>query len=223
MNRKIFQVIAIVIAVIIVGFFITQNKPQINPNPQPTDDTNNSLDTAPKQTYISDKLGISFDYLPDQDGDGQPDTAVAEADDKLYVYYSAAAPENGQWVQKFTKNPNDTLVQAIQKQFLQNYSSKDCYAIDFVDFYTSMNFEPPTIPDNISEAIIAYPKPTDPNAPFFENSSKCPATYSFTNGLSYFYMDKNHPDKYYFFSIGQYAIIADLNGPKAWQDTVLVR
>ncbi len=220
MNRKILQIVALIVAVVIVGFYVTRNREPANPTPPPTDNTNSN--TVSKQNYVSDKLGISFDYLPDQDGDGKPDTAVSESGDKLYVYYSAAAPEEGQWVQKFSKNPNDTLVQAIQKQFLQNYSSKDCYAIDFVDFYKSMNIDAPKIPENVSEAIIAYPKPTDPNAPFFQNSSKCPATYSFTNGLSYFYMDKNHSDKYYFFSIGQYAILADINDPKAWQDTVVI-
>ncbi|MDB5057684.1 MAG: hypothetical protein JWO59_1156, partial [Chloroflexi bacterium] len=37
-------------------------------------------------------------------------------------------------------------------------------------------------------------------------------------GISYFLADSRHPDKYLFFSIGQYPIAA--GSGKAWQDTI---
>uniref|UniRef100_A0A7C4R5K1 Uncharacterized protein n=1 Tax=candidate division CPR3 bacterium TaxID=2268181 RepID=A0A7C4R5K1_UNCC3 len=66
----------------------------------------------------------------------------------------------------------------------------------------------------------------------FENESVglpenkyCPVGYSLANGARYFMMDKNHPDRFFFFSIGQYGIMLDPNdmqNSKLWQETVVV-
>ena len=212
MNKRLLQVAAIIIFGGGAVYYL-MNHQAAQPTPPASEDNSGA------QTFSSDQLGITFKYHPDQDGDGQPDTAVKEAGDKVYVYYSAASPEDGQWVQEFHKDASDNLAAAVKKQFLLNYSEKDCYAQDLADYFRSFDVDPPKIRDNFSEVIISYPKPTDPEAPFFQNADKCPKTYTFTNGLSYFLMDKNHPDKFFFFSIGQYAILADPAKSVTWQDT----
>jgi hypothetical protein len=212
-----------VVVLLAIGYFLL---PYVKVKPKPTITTNNN--TAPTstdtiKTFTSDNLSVSFKYNTDQDGDGKPDTGVKEAGDKIYVYYTAGPAQQGQWVQKFSKDPGDSLTDAIQKQFLKNYAAKDCYVQSLGDYYKSFEVPPPTLAANISEAVIAYPKPAaDSKAPFYANATNCPSIYSASNGISYFYMNQNHPDKFYFFSIGQYGIIADTQGQKTWQDTVQI-
>lgn len=202
-----------VVGYLLLPYVKIDKKPASNQNQS----NNNSND--PVKTFTSEDLALRFKYNTDQDADGKPDTAAEQVGDKVYVYYTAAAKESGQWVQKFSKDANETLEDSIKRQFLQNYDSKDCYALSLADYYKSYDVTAPQLPDNVAEAVIAYPKATDPNDPFWKNSEKCPKDYSATNGLSYFYMDKNHADKFYFFSIGQYGIAADAKNQQAWQDT----
>jgi hypothetical protein len=220
------KTILFIIVLLAIGYFLlpyvklnSKTSDQANQN-QNTDNTNNQ--PVAVATFTSDTLGVKFDYAPDQDGDGKADTDVKEMGDKIYVYYTASPVEQGQWVQEFSKDANATLLASIQKQFLTSYPAKDCYPLSLADYYKSYDAAAPTLPDNVEVAVIAYPKATDPNAPFWQNSDKCPAQYSATNGASYFWMDKTHPNKYFFFNIGQYPIFADNDGQKVWQDTLTV-
>ncbi|MBX4204748.1 MAG: hypothetical protein KW788_00995 [Candidatus Doudnabacteria bacterium] len=218
------KTIIFVVVLLAIGYFLLPYV-KIKPKDQGTTQTNtgnsnNNQDTV--KTFTSDSLGVKFTYSADQDGDGKTDTDAKEAGDKIYVYYTANPMEQGQWVQGFTKDPKDTLIASIQKKFLANYSVKDCYPLTLADYYKSYDADAPVIPENQEVAVIAYPKSTDPNAPFWQNADKCPPVYSASNGASYFWMDKSHPDKYFFFSIGQYALFADQEGQKAWQDTFAV-
>ena len=45
--------------------------------------------------------------------------------------------------------------------------------------------------------------------PWWENGKFCPAEYSKTNGLRFFQMFLEYPDKFFFFSIGQDVVMAD--------------
>ncbi len=155
--------------------------------------------------YISSKLGITFNYY---ETPGMPEVRVSEKGDKISV--------NNQSVEVFSKDPSYSLTEAIAKQFLAGYPSNDC-------FVSPLQYQPgfPPMPDNFVIAIINYPPPPDSNEPFWYNSSKCPADYSATNGIRYFAMDKNHPDRFMFFNIGQYFIDGDGSGTP-WQETVQV-
>jgi hypothetical protein len=221
------QQVILVIVLLVVGYFLlpfVKTNKQNNPPPQTTDNSQNpgQQPQSAVKTFTSDDLGISFTYNADQNADGSADTTAKQSGDKAYVYYSASPMEQGQWVEKFSKDPKDSLTAAIQKQFLTKYSSKDCYALNLTDYYKNFQVEPPNLPANVQEAVIAYPQPADPADPFWQNAAKCPPTYSATNGISYFWMDSNHPNEYFFFSIGQYAIFADTTGQKNWQDTFTV-
>ncbi|HEX5429598.1 MAG TPA: hypothetical protein VFX17_00785 [Patescibacteria group bacterium] len=232
------KTIILVVVLLAVGYFLLPYVKNYPKHPTPSSQTsstsgtnssssNSSSSTSSSngiQTFTSSNLGVSFQYNPDQDGDGTADTTAAESGDKVYVYYTASPMEQGQWVEKFTKDPSMSLADAIQKQFLSGVSSTDCFVADMDSFYTQYGAQAPASPQNFERDIIAYPFPTDPNQPFDANASKCPATYSLSSsGLSYFAMDKNHPDQYYFFNIGQYAITADTQGQLAWQDTFEIK
>lgn len=157
------------------------------------------------QIFTSEKLGISFEYSKSDN------IQAKEIGDKVYVYYPDRDPVSGQWVQVFSKAPQDTLAQAIQKQFLQNIDPKNC----FVEAYGEQKA-------GVDTATISYPPPTDPQAPYWENSKNCPQNYSKSNGISYFYMDESHPTTFLFFSIGQYGIFADKQKGTVWQDTIKI-
>lgn len=211
----------LVVALLVVGYFLLPYV-KIHPKSPATQTPNPSDSQSAAKTFSSDILGISFKYMPDQDGDGKADTDVKETGDKVYVYYTATPAEQGQWVQEFSKDPTATLIDAVKKQFLANISEKDCFAVDLDQFYQQYGASVPPAEPNFVRAIIAFPFPADQTQPFDTNATKCPATYRLSNGLSYFAMDKNHPDKYFFFSIGQYGIMADTGGQKTWQDTFTV-
>lgn len=170
------------------------------------------------QSYTSQKLGISFNYFTgvDKSGDNQTGVKVLEEGDKIYVYLPYDKPEQGQSVEVFAKDPKDTLSEAITKKFLGGISPKDCF-VEAV--HGAISVLPAS--SSLVAAIINYPPPSSPDAPFWQNSDKCPAGYSATNGISYFLMDKNHPDRFMYLNIGQYAILGDGNGD-TWQQTIRV-
>lgn len=171
---------------------------QTKPSATPTINPHSKL-------FTSKKLGIQFLYKADAYGDGDT-VEVSETGNKVYVYASTMKPTTGQYVEVFSKDANDSMETAIKKQFLTKYSEKDCWV--------------ETMPGN--KATITYPKPSDPNEPWFANESTCPAGYSKSNGLSYFLTDPTHPTILLFFSIGQYALDSGIEG-KPWQDTIIFR
>ncbi len=168
---------------------------------------NNLTEIDPNEkTYTSAKLGITFSYYKNSNGQS---VKVSESGDKISV--------NDQSVEVFSKDPADTLKEAIQKRFLAGYSPGDCFV---APLQVAPGANPP-MPSNFVTAIIDYPPPTSPDKPFWYNSDKCPTNYSATNGISYFAMDENHPDRFMFFSIGQYFIDGNASGTP-WQETIKV-
>lgn len=168
--------------------------------------------TSTSKLYQSDKLGVQFNYKP-----SYFDTTIStkEVGNKIYVYASNTKAEDGQYLEEFSKEPQDSLELAIKKKFLAGYSESDC----FVEKLKNDNGFGNLYPDSYELATISYPLPTDTNLPFFANAEKCPAIYSKTNGINYFVYDKNHADKYLFVSVGQYAIDSGIEG-KVWQHTI---
>lgn len=156
------------------------------------DDTDVPSSFGESKTFSSETLGVTFQYS------ASPDIAVKEDGKKVYVYYSQSQPESGQWLEVWDKPANQTLAQAMTERFLAGYKTEDCWATSS-DYALDHG-------DNFEAVTITFP-PTDNGIdPYWLLSEKCPATYTSTNGISYFLMDKNHPDKYFYLSIGQYAI-----------------
>lgn len=177
-------------------------KPTITPTPKVN--TNPNL-----KTFTSDNLKISFDYLQVQPDYPKEKVNTSVSGNKVYVYMGSN-PQEGQWVEIFKKDKNDTLKQVISKQFLSGISENDC----FVENVTSKQKYSPTY--QVAEITFPY----DPNSeiPFFAVEHKCPKGYTRSNGISFFLADANHPDIFLFFSIGQYGIKAD--NSQMWQGTI---
>lgn len=151
------------------------------------------------KTYKSEALGISFEYLAAQ---GEP---IVEQGDTVYVGGS-----QGQWVRMFTKDSGDNLKTAIQKRFLTGVSEQDCPVV------ITQNGKVSTGEIDVGFEMTGLDDPR-------WDTSPCPADYRVTNGIRYFWMDADHPDRFFFFSIGQYAILAQPDasggGELTWQDT----
>ncbi len=163
------------------------------------------LDQTGLKRYESLKLGVVFNYPQDL-------ANIQEDKNKIYVYIKDQKDyTTGQFVEIFRKDPQDSLEQAIKKKFLTSISEKDCY-VELEDEFRDSHY-----PSSYVVAEIAYPTTNEGDQPWW-NNKVCPQNYSKTNGMRYFLMDINHPDKFIFVSIGQYMI--PVNTDKGWQDTI---
>jgi hypothetical protein len=172
-------------------------------------------------TFTSTVLGITFSYRP-----VQFDAAVRTyvSGDKVYVYYTDQAAD-GQYVQVFRKAPGDSLMQAIQKQILQGYDPNNCLVRKLS--IPDDQYVPPNT--YVFGMILTPVLPTvsasdDDIATHSAQVQKCPQPFTMFNGAAYFMEDTRHPDRFFFFKIGQYWIYS--NGPSEygdpWQDTLRV-
>ncbi|HSW48235.1 MAG TPA: hypothetical protein VLG67_04095 [Candidatus Saccharimonadales bacterium] len=162
------------------------------------------------KTYTDQKLGITFKYLKKD-----PNVvAFPIAENKVCITYDKTDSDcsKGQYVEVFTKTADQTLKEAIEKQFLKGIDPKDCYVINITREYNK------NAPTNLEYDMITFPKTNDSNDPFSQSTAiKCPEKYREKNGVIYFMADKNFPTRFAFFSIGQYAIMAGKN--TVWQAT----
>lgn len=200
----VFAVIVLVggVAAYVADLFPFEAAPEMTPEPSASA---NAVSATPLpagvKTYRSEALGISFEYLAAQ---GEP---VIEEGGVVYV-----GGRDGQSVEVFTKKADESLEQSIRRQILANYPSSLC-TIDVV---------PSNIMSGYQTAGIGYPESTGGDEPWFENSKLCNPDYARTNGIRYFLYTPEYPEKFFFFSIGQYAILAEPagdGGGKTWQDT----
>lgn len=163
-------------------------------------------------TYTSYKLGVQFQYWSSS---GQK-AGVLEQGDRIYVYaipaVGEAQPTKGQSLEVFAKTAAMSLQQAVTDRFLKNYDAKDCFVTAGTDSTGSKS-------KTGIAAVINFPSNTDANKPWWANGEKCPAGYSLSNGLGYFWTDADTAEKYLFFSIGQYAIGGN-NQQTSWHESV---
>jgi hypothetical protein len=89
--------------------------PTFSPIPEVTTPADN---TSATKLYTSEKLGIEFNYSPTF---FDYSVSVKEIGNKIYVYDEKLKPEEGQYLEFFTKDPNDSLSTAINKNFLNCY------------------------------------------------------------------------------------------------------
>lgn len=168
-----------------------------------------------QQKYTSTNLGVSLLYINELGNDLSSN--VEEVGNKIYIFAPGSSSESGQYMEVFTKAENDTLLQAVQKQFLVGYSASDCEAYELTKTWNNK-----AISENMELVNIRVAGGWESMEDLMVRWEKCPKPYTESNGISYFMADKNHPDKFAFFSIGQYAISAgtDESGSLTWQDTV---
>ena len=175
-------------------------------------------------TFTDTVLGITFNYQPIQFGVNVR-TRVDGA--RVYVYYDDNVPDDpGQYVEVRHKDPAVSLEQAIQKQILSGYAAADCMlaAHDLAEdsgapapdgYRYAMIL--PRVPPTVSAADDAF-------ATEIAQAQKCPPVYTAAGGDAYFMEDTRHPERFFFFKIGQYSLFSA--GPAGadvpWQSTLRV-
>jgi len=192
----------------------TSENVNVEVNTNTSSNTNATQEILPSgvERYTSVKLGVTFTYLKSEGG------TIQEIGDTIYVGGSNNNPIDGQFVRVLSKEPSDTLTQAIKDKFLVGIDPEKCY----VRVLNGKTIGA-ALPDSASVADIAFPiNNTNSGDPWFFQKD-CPAGYSTSNGLAYFWMDTDFPGKFLFFSIGQYSINGLNDGYKTtWQQTLRI-
>ena len=203
-QKRFISTVIIAIVVIFAGAAIyTTLKKKSPENTQAPADTQSGLNgifelnkkEPGTKLYYSEKLGVGFTYVPTPayipNPTSNPAFTITEQGNKIYMHATGQNPETGQSIEVFTKDPKISLEQAITDQFLKGYNPADC-------FVKTYNYEQ-RFPNYVS-AGIAF---SDPNNGWWQNPDKCPKNYSETNGIQYFLMNKDVPDKFLFLKLGQ--------------------
>lgn len=176
--------------------------------PTPTVNPNSNV-------FTSQNLGVSFNYTTKSTGINDSKIAVKEIGNKIYVYSTNGAPENGQYLEMFSKNKNQSLIDAIKQKILTGYSLNDCLVKTMSGTFNGQSY-----PANFELAQIGVPTTAGVDMETLsEEAKKCPAGYIALGGLNYFLIDVNHPDKFIFLNIGQYGIDSGISD-KPWQNTI---
>jgi len=166
--------------------------------------------------FISPKLGISFLYLNTADSKS-PKTLTKQESDKVYIYEDFTYPgfdyHQEEYVEVFRKSPSDDLETAIKKTILRGYSEQDCFVQDTDPYANYIH------PQSYTTAMISFPQGTTLTEAYTA-ASKCPMPYTRNYGEKYFLMDKNHPDRFVFFNIGESTFPAESNQSIVWDETI---
>ena len=143
----------------------------------------------------SEQLGIKVSYHSDPE---RPTASKTEGN-RIYFYLNGSIDNNdyksGQYLEGFSKEANVSFADAIKNDFLQNMSADKC----FVEILEDTS--------EYQKAAINYPDVPCANGDPSFTCNVCPASYSRTNGISYFKYYKNHPTAYFFISVGQYSLL----------------
>ncbi len=148
------------------------------------------------QTFTSPDLGVSFTYNDNSVWDGKP-VQVKEIGNRVYLYAWDENPKDGRFIEVFSKNPNNSLPDAITKRFLQGYSIQDCHIMtaNLAKIYYERG--------GFVYAQIGPVEPQNEIESLPQLAAKCPPIYTTINSLKYFLMDKAHPNTFLFFNMGQ--------------------
>jgi hypothetical protein len=169
-----------------------------------------------KTTFKSNDLKVSFDYINQMNNGGAETNVIANEQGNKIVIYPENSPNAYDYAQVFSKNPNDTLDQAITKTILKGYNPNDCpigVAYGFGNNKFSSNVQTASIRYNANNEYQQSGYPVD--------SSKCPSEYTAVETARFFLMDKNHPDRFVFVLDGiPFRSGVDSSGRiKGWEDT----
>ena len=159
--------------------------------------------TAEKVTrklYESKKLRVRFTYP--EINFGLP-VHVKEVGNKIFVYVGDQPYDEGQWLEVFTKEPNFSLAQAVNTQFLSSHADKSCKVMPSEE---EKHLKNPTH----YESVFVFADKDEP--------TDCP--YGFWGGANYFLMDKRFLDRFLYVNIGQYAICGSNEDCQPWQYSI---
>lgn len=221
-----------ILSILLMVIFLTQYSVSVSPKAYTIGFISIPLQTSlpsptsipiPVKTFTSPDLGIRFTYAASTDvNDGIPLNALEEGN-KVYVYETDQKPENGMYIEIFSKDPQDSIIEAIKKRILRGYSTTNC-----VIQITDPLINPTTIkkyePKSYQYAIITVPNWNQLDFTTLDTlAAHCPSPYTYIrNGNVYFLADSNHPTKLLFFYLGQSGISAGNPAvpQMGWQDTI---
>lgn len=208
---------------------------QVAQQTEPTSTITPIPTAGPPVVYTSEKLGVSFHYLPFIPNNGVYGGTkfyIRETGNTIYVYSNRGNQEftgndadflegdgiHYKYVQVFNKDPQQSLHDAVKEQILKGYSEKDCILMDQTPYGRSGNIYMP-----VQTVMMRIPRSDTPRdrSESFELAKKCPMKYLAYNGVVYFQMDQEHPDKFLFFSIGQSPLMSGIDN-YTWDQTIRV-
>jgi hypothetical protein len=159
------------------------------------------------KTYTSHRLGIQFSYISTMPGGVTPSLVPAPTEDGNTIQFVSTIIE-------FTKIPDDSLVEAIEKRFERQLDSSYC-VVKSIDTNTSEYNDIP-----YTAAVIEFKQgPQGPNSALFD---KCPSP--FTQGAigSRFFYDADYPNRFYYYSGGYSVDALAPNGKDMWSTTIRI-
>lgn len=168
----------------------------VTPLPNITAAPNVPTVTFNQHTFTSPDLGISFDFVDDNKSPIQ----VKEIGAKVYLNAGGEQPPAGKFVEVFSKNPSDSLEQAIQKAVMQGYSTQNCQIVS-ANPPTNYNSVNPTF--QYARIEVTGSDTLGLGDREYKAQHDCPGKYTTVNATMYFTMDTQHPSKLLFFSLGQ--------------------
>lgn len=168
------------------------------------DDQNEKL----KNEYYNEDMGIKFQYNANT-------TTIIPTNDTVEVKLNELQGK-GQHIKMLQKDPSLTLSEAIEEYILIDTIKVDCRVN--TSLYQDMLMGEEEI------ATIEYKLYTDRDVEITDGAypqyHNCPEEYVFQNGASYFVMDKNYSDRFYYISLGQYNISTEKGVP--WNSTIQI-
>lgn len=169
------------------------------------------------KVFASKNLGIKFTYTPDllNAGITPEKIKVREVGNKVYLFWGpdknmTLNPFSAQTIEMFKKDPKTSLEDAIKQKFFTDKSPKDC-VVKISDIYSpDINNPRPELnwPD-VAFGDVLIPGVESMDDPRMEEQESCAPGHGVTNGVRFFFMNKNVPDKFYFVSFGQESISSD--------------
>ena len=94
----------------------------------PADPYTENTTTPGQKKYVNPELGVSFFYLTVDPQDKKTTFTTKEMGNKIYLFPVGSSYETGQYIEVFEKESNQTLKQALETTFLENYSTEKCLA-----------------------------------------------------------------------------------------------
>lgn len=205
----------VTLVLVLIALLAVSCAPLPAPIPAPATPESSAALTNPASgaaTYTSTALGVSFSYLPDQNGQM---IGVLEQGDRIYVYPANMEPAAGQWVQVFPRQPDESLADAIRRVIMPGHPEADCLVTAMAELPGASGMQPASFD---YAAITVRRAAGEDEAVVLPRWRTCPQPYTVVGGIGYFQADAAHPDRFVFFSIGQYAILAGPDLP--WQETI---
>ena len=144
------------------------------------------LSTLENKTYISEKLGISFNYLSgDTDGSG---VTIREEGNSIYF-----SPEEKGVLTLYKKDPKISLIDTLKALYSESYPSCGLYPEGMIGDEQGLELDTPHLPSAYSFVIL---NPMYEESPGDHCPPVTPTTIDHTKLRRVVIMDSMHPDRY---------------------------